>query len=170
VFLEFCLELIGARFARGLAKKKKENKGEIRRKTLPNNQTKSESKSPTIFLWGLTKNAFRKFSHLHLGFFTALLYLLWGSSAGSIFIECLPGVSNFMFLFFFEAAAALCGCLKQLTGPTDRLMYVDSAFSLLFPSWIFSTLLMKIFLFVLFSFDFAACSKIYVFAGIFARL
>lgn len=29
---------------------------------------------------------------------------------------------------------------------------------------------MKIFLFVLFSFDFAAYSKIYVFGGIFARL
>lgn len=47
------------------------------------------------------------------------------SSSGSIFIECLPGVSYF--LYFLEATA-LCGCLKQLTGPTDRLMYVDSPF------------------------------------------
>lgn len=49
-----------------------------------------------------------------------------GFSLCSIFIEILS--LPFSLVVVVVASTALCGCLKQLTGPTDRLMNVYAAF------------------------------------------
>lgn len=75
----FCLSSVWNWLAHVLrvAKQKRENINKYKGKLYSISKKNQREYKYTNFLWGLlTKNAFRKISHLHLGFFTALLYLL----------------------------------------------------------------------------------------------
>jgi len=60
---------------------------------------------------------------------------------GSVFVVVAVGI-----LLVVVASTALCGCLKQLTGPTDRLMNVYAAF---LPGPVISALLQFIYVYSL---------------------
>jgi len=115
-------------------KKKKETKAKYEEKLYPITKQKARVKVQQFFYGGSRKMHSENF-HIYIWGFSPLCFICFGVPllVQSLLNVC-PASPTSCFYFFFEAAAALCGCLKQLTGPTDRLMYVDSAFSLLFPS------------------------------------
>lgn len=180
ILLEVCFGIDWRTFCAWLSKKinKIQNKepgraGPGQHKSSTHNPRQTTSESKKFFYGPPNPRPHEKcISHLHFGVFLVrvLLQSLLNASL-VVFLSRAGGQRDgwrwFSTLWVLKTADRphwqidVCCCSPPPPPPLHPLARLW---------WIFSTLLMKIFPFVLFSFDFAACSEIYVLAGILARL